>query len=388
MKQVYLDYHSTTPCDERVVKAMAPFWSECFGNPSAPHCVGEDAREAVEEARYQVAKLINAPPECIYFTSGATAANNILLQGLLLKARRILGPYKDVDVITTKVEHKSVLECVKEMRYRDEFYHHTHYLEVNNEGQLDLEKLDKILAKSLDTLVVSVMAANNEIGTIYDIEKIGQLCKQHDVFFHTDATQAIGKVKIDVEKMNIDALSMSAHKIYGPKGIGVLYMQNSNKILPLINGGYQETITSGTLNVPAIVGMGESCRIINEEGLEEENDRTGKLRDELLGRIISKIDGVSINGTMKNRLPNNLNLTIKGIKAEALVLGLDDVVVSSGSACNSGNPKPSHVLEALGQKELDCAIRLSVGRFTTEEDVVYASNRIIETIDAIRSDNA
>lgn len=383
-KPVYLDYHSTTPCDIRVVKAMEPYFSECFGNPSAVHSAGEEAKEAIEEARVHVARMINAPPECVFFTSGATASNNILLQGLLLKCRRILGPFKEVNIITTQVEHGSVLECLKEMRYRDEMHHKTHYLSVDSDGNLIKEELEKALLNSLDTLAVSIMAANNEIGTVYDIENIGQICRGANVFFHTDATQAIGKIDIDVEKMHIDALSMSAHKIYGPKGVGALYMRNKNKILPLMSGGYQEVITSGTINAPAIVGFGKACELLLKEK-DEENKRTKILRDRLLYKLQNNIDNIIINGTMKNRLPNNLNVTIKGVKAEVFVLGMDDIIVSSGAACGSRSPKPSHVLTAIGNERPEFGIRFGLGKDNTEEEIDYTADRIIEITKSIRS---
>jgi len=381
--KVYLDHHSTTPCDPRVVRAMEPYFYDCFGNPSAVHAMGDDARDAIENAREQVAHLINADCDKVFFTSGATASNNIILQGLLLKCRRILGPTKSVDIISSKIEHISVLKCLQEMRYRDEVNHNTIYLDVNEDGNIDLEKLDSVLEKSIDTLVVSIMAANNEIGTINDIAAVGALCKKHNVFFHTDATQAIGKVDIDVDQMNIDALSLSGHKIYGPKGIGAIYIKNSNKILPLINGGYQETVTSGTVNVPGAVGLGKACDILKAES-KEENKRIYMLRNKLLDNLQNSIDGIIINGTMKNRLPNNLNIAIKGIKAEALVLGMDDVIVSSGSSCSARSPKASHVIEALNLEDAECAIRLSLGRWTTEQEIEYASNRIISIVRSIR----
>jgi len=374
--RVYLDHHSTTPCDERVVEAMKPFWTERFGNPSAVHEVGNDAREAVEQAREQVAAVINAPTDAICFTSGATEANNIVLQGLMAKCT---SPRK---IITTNVEHSSVLKTVD--RINQDGAHGVILLQVDGQGLLSLTALNDILASDDTIGIVSVMAANNEIGTIYNIEKIGEICKRNNVFFHTDATQAIGKVDIDVQRMNIDALSMSAHKIYGPKGIGALYIKDKSRVKPIICGGFQEEVTSGTSNVPAIVGFGEACRLLIEES-PAEREQIGRLRDRLLKSLTDNLDDIKINGTMENRLPNNLNLTIKGVQAEALVLGMDDVIVSSGSACISQNPEPSHVIRALGVDNADCAIRIGIGKGNTEEEIDYASARIIEVVNAVRS---
>lgn len=380
--RVYLDHHSTTPCDERVVEAMKPFWTERFGNPSAVHEVGSEAREAIEQAREQVAAVINAPADTICFTSGATEANNIVLQGILLKRNLIGAQIFAKKIITSNVEHSSVLKTIN--RIQDDTIHRAIYLEVDSDGELDFDKLDELLDDDRDIILVSVMAANNEIGTIYDIQRIGDMCKKYDIFFHTDATQAIGKIDIDVQRMNIDALSMSAHKIYGPKGIGALYIKDKSKIKPLICGGFQEDVTSGTSNVPAIVGFGEACRLLVEESPNERVYVRG-LRDRLLKNLTGGLDGIKINGTMGNRLPNNLNLTIKGVRAEALVLGMDDVIVSSGSACVSQNPEPSHVIRALGIDDADCAIRIGIGKGNTQEDIDYASARIIEIVNAIRS---
>jgi cysteine desulfurase len=364
---------------------MNPYWTDSFGNAAAVHDVGSEAKEAVISAREQVAAIINSPAECINFTSGATAANNILLKGIVAKCRRILGPTKQFVTMTTNVEHSSVLNCIKELRYRDEHNHRTVYIKVDGEGNLNLDEIDRMMSESLDDiLVVSVMAANNEIGTINDIEAIGEICRRHDVFFHTDATQAMGRVDIDVQRMNIDALSMSAHKIYGPKGVGALYIKDSNKILPLIDGGGQENVTSGTLNVPAIVGFGKACEILKAEQYAERK-HTLDLRNKMLGIIKSNIPRIIINGTMKNRLPNNLNLTIEGVKAEALVLGMDDVMMSAGAACSSGRLKPSHVIEALGKNDDGCSIRIGLGKGNTEEDIDYASAKIIEVVEALRS---
>lgn len=387
--KVYLDHHSTTPCDPRVVDAMMPYFSEIFGNPSALHDVGSEAKDAVELARGNVADIINADPEKIYFTSGASEANNIVLKGLLTKARCIVGKDKLLQIFTTNIEHSSVLNCARQLRKVEQTAgnkHETVQACVDKQGNLRYDAIDSFLAASSNILCVSIMAANNEIGTIYDIAKIGEICKKHDVFFHTDATQALGKVDIDVKSMGIDALSLSAHKIYGPKGVGALYLENKNKVLPLIDGGYQECVTSGTLNVPGIVGLGKACQILKEEQYDE-RARVKDLRNKLLSSLLSKLDGVKVNGTLKNRLPNNINLTIEGVQAEALVLGMDDVILSSGSACSSGSGRivTSHVSKAIGLDDDACAIRIGLGKWNTEEEIEYASARIIEVVNALRS---
>lgn len=360
---------------------MSPFWSDRFGNASAVHDIGSDARDAVDNARAHVGRVISADPKCIMFTSGATEANNIVLQGILKMHRKNHGIHKNAKILTSNVEHSSVLNTLESMKDSDSRLL-TLSICVNKDGQIDMEKLEYLIITN-NLICVSVMTANNEIGSIYDIYKIGSICKKYNVFFHTDATQAIGKIDIDVSSINVDALSLSAHKIYGPKGIGALYLKNCNKLMPLITGGLQEIVTSGTTNVPAVVGFGEACRIVLEESaVYRETYR--ELRDRMLSNITSSLRDVSINGSMSDRLQNNLNITIKGVPSDALVLGMDDVIVSSGSACSSGSPKPSYVIEALGVEDSNCAIRIGIGKNNSKEDIDYASNRIIEVANAVR----
>ncbi len=375
--EIYLDYHSTSPVDKRVAEAMLPFFSERFGNPASAHRFGEDAARAIEHAKKQVASIIKAKSDNIYFTNSATEANNIILNswwGDDLNEWRSL--------FTTNTEHSSVVKSIDNAP--DNAY--IVYFKINKEGNISLKELESRLKSyaSCESVLVSIIAANNEIGTIHDLKKIGALCKKYGALFHTDATQAIGKIDIDVDEMNIFALTMSGHKIYGPKGVGALYVRDISKIKPIIHGGYQNIVTSGTQNVPAIVGIGKACEILEKEG-KEENKRIKKLRNKLWNIIHKELPDVFINGTMKNRLPNNLNITIKGIKAEILVKGLDDVIISGGSACTSGDLEPSHVIEALGTPYPDCAIRFGLGRWTTDEDINYAADRIIGTVNAIRS---
>jgi cysteine desulfurase len=381
---IYLDHHSTTPIDQRVAGAMQIYFSDCFGNPSSAHSMGEDAREAVEKARQQVASLINADPEDIYFTNSATEANNIVLKGIWLKDVKGYRNYSSLSFVTSKIEHSSVLKCVEQ--FFTAGYHArcgTSYIKVSTDGVLEIDGL-RLLLEKLNWPVVSLQAANNEIGTINDIEKIGDICKERQVFYHCDAVQALGKIPIDVKKLNIDALTISGHKIYGPKGVGALYLKDDKVIDPLIDGGYQNTFSSGTQNVPAIVGFGKACEILQKEG-PEENERIRKLRDYLLNLLMQNIPDIIVNGTMINRLHNNLNISIPGVKTEAFVMGMDDVMISGSSACTAGEFEPSYVLKAIQARYPDCAIRFGLGRWTTKEEIEYTVSRITEITKSIRS---
>lgn len=376
--QVYLDNHSTTKCDQRVVDAMLPYFIRDFANPSSPHIFGEKVSSAIEIAKNQVGSIVNAKSDNIYFTNSATESNNIILQNWW---------GKDTNewrfIITTNVEHSSITKC---MENKPSNVLYEPILKIDKLGNIDPNILENRLNQfsSTDNVFVSIMSANNEIGTIYPIKKIGDICKKYNVQFHTDATQAIGKVDIDVDEMNIFALTANAHKIYGPKGVGILYIRDINKINPLTHGGYQNIITSGTQNVPAIIGMGKACEVLQHES-REENKRIKKLRDLLLKNLKKSIPDIIINGTMENRLPNNLNITIKGIKSEILVKGLDDVIISGGSACMSGEIEPSHIIKALGTPYPECAIRFGLGRWTTEADIDYAVGRITNVVNNIRN---
>lgn len=387
--KIYLDNHSSTPVDPRVAEAMRPYFSKSFGNPSSVHVCGEYAKQAVEKARQQVASIIKAKSDKIYFTNSATEANNIILQGRYASHRASHGR-KTTFIITTNSEHSSVVKTLEYMRQEEEFTLFNPYIRIMDDGNINVDELDHLLSSCLRNRValVSIIAANNEIGTIHDLRAIGQVCKSHNVLFHTDATQAIGKVDIDVGEMNIFALTMNAHKIYGPKGVGALYIRNEHLIKPLIHGGYQNTFSSGTQNVPAIVGFGKACEILQKEG-KEENERIRVRRDLLLRDLSARIPDIFVNGTMRNRLPNNLNVSIKGIQAEILVKGMDDVIISGGSACTSGSLDPSHVILALEAPYPECAIRFGLGRWTTMAECKYAVNRIAEIVESIRSqDNA
>ncbi len=377
---VYMDHHATTPLDPRVLEAMLPYLREKFGNAaSCTHSYGWDAEAAVEKARKQIAQLINARPEEIIFTSGATESDNLAIKGAA-RANRPRGNH----IVTLAIEHHAVLDACR--RLEVEGFKVT-YVPVNLDGMLSLEGFEQALTDQ--TILASVMAANNEIGAVEPICEIGKLCRERGILFHTDAVQAIGKIEMDVEAMSIDMLSISAHKIYGPKGVGALYVRQNDprlKLTPLLDGGgHERGLRSGTLNVPGIVGLGRACEICRQE-MPQEPDRLRALRDRLKAGILNSLDGVTLNGSMEHRLPNNLNLSFAGVDAESFLMALKDVALSSGSACNSAGDSPSYVLQALGVSEDVAAssIRFGLGRFNTEEEVDFVVERIIETVRSLR----
>jgi cysteine desulfurase len=377
---VYMDHHATTPLDPRVLEAMLPYLREKFGNPaSCTHRYGWDAQAGMEKARKQVASLINAKPEEIVFTSGATESDNLAIKGVAW-ANRQRGKH----LVTLAIEHHAVLDACR--RLEGEGFKVT-YLPVGGDGLLNLKDFEQALTDQ--TILASVMAANNEIGTIEPIREIGTLCRERGILFHTDAVQAIGRIEVDVEAMNIDLLSISAHKIYGPKGVGVLYVRQKEprlKLTPLLDGGgHERGMRSGTLNVAGIVGLGQACEICREE-ISHEPDRLRALRDRLQEGVLAGLDGVAINGSLEQRLPNNLNLSFAGVDAESFLMALKDVALSSGSACTSAGNSPSYVLQALGLPEDIAAgsIRFGLGRFNTEEEVDFAVARVVETVKSLR----
>ena len=378
MKPIYLDCHATTPVDPRVLEEMLPYFSEHFGNPSSiTHAYGWEAEAAVKKARETIAEGINCTPTEIIFTSGATEANNLAIKGV---AEAYFG--KGKHIITLKTEHRAVLEPCE---YLQTLGFEVTYLDVKPDGLVDLETLEKNIRP--DTILVSVMAANNEIGVLQPIEAIGKLCHQYQVLFHTDAAQALGKIPLDVEAMNIDLLSMTAHKLYGPKGIGAIYVRRRNprvKLAPQIQGGGQERgIRSGTLYTPQIVGFGKAVELA-EQGSESE--RQQQLREKLWQQL-SQLEGIHLNGHSHQRLPGNLNISVEGVDGSALLLGLQSLVaVSSGSACSSTESRPSHVLTALGHsKSLAYAsIRFGIGRFSTEAEIDQVAEHTIATIISLR----
>jgi cysteine desulfurase len=377
---VYMDNHATTRVDPRVLEAMLPYFTEKYGNAaSRSHEFGWKAEEAVENARGQIARLINASPKEIIFTSGATESDNLALKGVA-EFHRAKGNH----IITQATEHKAVLDVCKRL---EQSGCEITYLPVAKDGRIDLDDLRRAITPK--TILISIMYANNEIGVVQPIAEIGKIAKQAGVLFHTDAVQAIGKLPVDVERDGIDLLSISAHKLYGPKGVGVLYVRRKNprvQIAPMIDGGgHERGLRSGTLNVPGIVGLGKACEICSKE-MTEESARLGTLRDKLKEAILSRLEDTTINGSIEYRLPNNLNLSFAGVEGDALLMGINDVAVSSGSACTSATLEPSHVLSALGVPEelAHSSIRFGLGRFNTAEDVDYVAGRVVETVKRLR----
>ncbi|MGQ9634035.1 MAG: IscS subfamily cysteine desulfurase [Bryobacteraceae bacterium] len=377
---VYLDYHATTPVDPRVLEAMLPFFIEKFGNASSRHhAFGWEAEHAVETARKQVAELIGASPQEIVFTSGATESNNLALKGV---AARFAG--KGSHILTALTEHKAVLDTC---HWLEQAGFQVTYLPVDRDGLIDLDRLRRSIRP--DTFLISIMHANNEIGVLQPLAEIGRIARERGVLFHTDAAQSAGKVPIDVEQARVDLLSLSAHKMYGPKGVGALYVRRKNsrvEIAPQIHGGgHERGMRSGTLNVPGIVGLGRACEICRLE-MPQESERLARLRN-LLKRLLEEgLEDLHCNGSMKSRLPNNLNVSFAHVSADSLLMALRDVAVSSGSACSSATQAPSHVLQALGL-EPDLArssIRFGLGRFTTKEEIEFAAARVVETVKRLR----
>ena len=383
MKQrIYLDNHSTTRVDPRVVDAMLPYFSECFGNAaSGNHCFGWEAKDAVELAREQVASMIGARPEEIVFTSGATESDNFALKGTARALRE-----KGNHIITSVVEHKAILDTCRVLE--DEGFTTT-YLPVDKDGLLDCDDLEKAITK--DTILVSIMHANNEIGVVQEIAEIGRLCKEHDVIFHSDTAQSAGKIDINVDELGLDLASFSAHKFYGPKGVGAVYVRGGKvgtRLKPIINGGGQEKgMRSGTLNVPAIVGLGKACAIVTAEK-PEESARVLNLRERLRTGIVNGLEDVHLNGHPHKRLPGNLNLSFGGVPGYSLLKSLEDeIAVSSGSACSSGSATGSYVLQAIGCDDelIDSSLRFGIGRFNTEPEIDHVVTRIVEVITELRS---
>jgi len=377
---IYLDNHATTPVDPRVVEAMLPFYTQVFGNAaSRNHEFGWNAEQAVENARSQIAKLIGASPKELIFTSGATESDNLAIKGAAEMYRE-----KGNHIITQVTEHKAVLDSCKRL---EKYGYEVTYLPVEKDGRISLDDLRRAITPK--TILITIMYANNEIGVIQPIAEIGKIAKEKGVFFHVDGVQAVGKIPVDVQKDNIDLLSVSAHKLYGPKGVGALYVRRKNprvQLAALIDGGgHERGMRSGTLNVPGIVGFGKACELCMNE-MEEESQRMRRLRDRLKDGIFAKLDEVFINGSMAHRLPNNLNVSFAYVEGESLLMGIHDIAVSSGSACTSATLEPSYVLKALGVGEdlAHTSIRFGLGRFNTEEEVDYTVDRVVETVTRLR----
>jgi cysteine desulfurase len=377
---IYMDNHATSPMDPRVVEAMLPYFTQKFGNAaSRNHSFGWEAEQAVENAREQIAKLIGATAKEIIFTSGATESNNLAIKG-------IAEMYKERGnhIITQVTEHKAVLDTCKRL---EKYGYRVTYLPVKADGLIDLEDLKRAIDDK--TILVTIMAANNEIGVIQPIAEIGKLCHEKGVIFHTDAVQAVGKIPVDVQAMNIDVLSLTAHKLYGPKGVGALYVRRRNPRVQISaqidGGGHERGMRSGTLNVPSIVGFGKACEIAREE-MGAEAARLSKMRDHLRQKLESALDYVEVNGNMEHHLPGNLNMSFVYVEGESLLMGINDVAVSSGSACTSATLEPSYVLKALGLGDdvAHSSIRFGLGRFNNEAEVDYVADKVIGIVKKLR----
>jgi cysteine desulfurase len=377
---VYLDHQATTPVDPEVLEAMLPYFSSEYGNSaSRSHAFGWRAEEAVEQARESVASLVHARPGEIIFTSGATESDNLALLGVMGSPEA-----EGRHVVTCRTEHKAVLDCCARL---EKLGHQVTYLPVDGTGLVAPDEVREAITDR--TTLVTIMAANNEVGTLHPVREIGKIAREKGVLFHCDAAQAVGKIPVDVEEMGIDLMAISAHKIYGPKGVGALYIRKRHprtRITPLIlGGGHERGLRSGTLNVPGIVGFGKACAIAGR-GMEEESRRLGGLRDRLQEGILSRLEGVRLNGNPHRRLPHCLNLSFTGVEGESLMLSMNDVAVSSGSACTSASREPSYVLRAMGVSAgmAHASLRFGLGRFNTPEQIDYVVDRVVESVERLR----
>jgi cysteine desulfurase len=375
-----MDYHATTPVDPRVLEAMMPFFSGHFGNPaSRNHSFGWEAEEAVETARKQVADLIGANPKEIIFTSGATEANNLAIKGVAEMYRE-----KGNHIVTCVTEHKAVIDTCKKLEKQGT---RVTYLPVQKDGRVSLDDLRAAITEK--TILITIMSANNEIGVIQPVEEIGALAKEKGILFHTDAVQAVGKVPFDVNKAKADLVSMSAHKMYGPKGVGALFVRRRNPRVLLAEqisgGGHERGMRSGTLNVPGIVGLGKAAELCRLE-MAGDTERLSRLRDRLNEKLHKNLDEIYINGSVEHRLPHNLNISFAYVEGESLLMGINDVAVSSGSACTSASLEPSYVLKALGAGDdlAHSSIRFGLGRWTTEEEVDYVVEKLTSVVRRLR----
>ena len=377
---IYFDNHATTPVDPRVLDTMMPYFTDQFGNAaSRNHAFGWEAENAVEKARKQIADLVGATAKEIIFTSGATESNNLAIKGVAE-----MYAEKGNHIITAATEHKAVLDTCKHLEKRGS---RVTYLPLKQDGLIDLDQLRASLTDK--TILVSIMYANNEIGVIQPVAEIGKMCKERGILFHTDGVQAAGKVPVDVNKDNIDLLSLTAHKMYGPKGVGALYVRRKNPRVQITSqmdgGGHERGMRSGTLNVPGIAGFGKAAELARVE-MPEESKRLAFLRDKLKDKLTAELDEVFINGSLEHRLPHNLNMSFAYVEGESLLMGINDIAVSSGSACTSATLEPSYVLKALGVGDdlAHTSIRFGLGRFNTEEEVDYVAGRMIEVVRKLR----
>ena len=380
MKPIYFDNHSTTQLDPRVLQAMLPYFTDLFGNSaSRNHAYGWEAEEAVEKSRGQIASLIGANSKEIVYTSGATESNNLAIKGVAE-----MYAEKGNHIITSATEHKAVLDTCKHLEKKG---CRVTYLPVMGDGRIDMEMLQNAITDK--TILISIMYANNEIGVLQPIAEIGKLAKERGVLFHSDAVQAVGKVAVNVISENIDLLSITAHKMYGPKGVGALYVRRKGPRVQLTaqldGGGHERGMRSGTLNVPGIVGLGEACAIAKAEMAEESKKLSG-MRDRLRAKFEAALDEVFINGSMEHRLPHNLNMSFAYVEGESLLMGINDIAVSSGSACTSATLEPSYVLKALGLGDdmAHTSIRFGLGRFNTDAEVDYVADKVISVVKKLR----
>jgi cysteine desulfurase len=377
---IYMDNHATTPVDPRVLDAMLPYFTERFGNAaSRNHSFGWAGEEAIEIARAQIASLIGATPKEIIFTSGATESDNLMIKGVAEMYRE-----KGNHIITQAIEHKAVLDTCKRL---EKYGYEVTYLPVQRDGRVDPEDVRKAITPK--TILITIMYANNEIGSVNPIQEIGKIAKEHGIIFAVDGVQAVGKIPVDVQKDNIDLLAISAHKIYGPKGVGALYVRRRNPRVQLSaiidGGGHERGMRSGTLNVTGIIGLGKACEIAQKE-MPQEAERLRGLRDRLKAGLEAKLDEVFVNGSWEHRLPNNLNMSFAYVEGESLLMGINDIAVSSGSACTSATLEPSYVLKALGVGEdlAHTSIRFGLGRFNTAEEVDYVIEKMVQVVTKLR----
>ena len=384
MKRIYIDHSATTPVAPEVLEAMLPYFGDKFGNSSSLHSFGLEAKEALEESREKVAALLGAQPEEIIFTSGGTESDNLALKGIGYRSKE---KGKGNHIITSSIEHPAILETCRKLETQG---FDVTYLPVTKEGLVDPGTLESAIRK--ETALISVMHANNEIGTIQPLKEIGKIAAEKDVFFHTDAVQTAGKIPIDVNDMGLDLLSISAHKLYGPKGVGALYVRKGTRLDSIVQGGgHERGLRSGTENVAGIVGLARAADLASQEMASEAKRLTG-LRDKLARMVLDSVKESWINGTMEKRLPGNLNFGFRYVEGESLLLFLDSmgIAVSTGSACSSKKLEPSHVLLSLGLKAEEChgSLRITMGRSNTEEDVDYVARSITEAVERFRSISA
>ncbi len=379
MNTVYLDNSATTKVDDEVLKVMLPYFSQNYGNASSIYSIGRENRKAIEDAREKVAKILNCNSNEVYFTAGGSESDNTAIKGIAYANKN-----KGNHIITSKIEHPAVLETCKKLE-KDGF--EVSYISVDENGILNLEELKDSIRPT--TILISVMFANNEIGTIQPIKEIGEIAKEKGIYFHTDAVQAVGNIKIDVEKLNIDSLSLSAHKFYGPKGIGALYVRKNVPFVKFIDGGHQErNKRAGTENVAGIVGLGKAIELAYKD-LDEHNEKIKKLRDYYVEQVEKRIPYIKVNGDRNKRLPGNSNISFRFIEGESLLLNLDlkGICASSGSACTSGSLDPSHVLLAIGlpHEIAHGSLRVSIGKYNTKEEIDYVVDSLVEIVERLRN---